>query len=212
MRRLIHSLRRVLRGLFFGLLLNALIITPALAASPYVVKPGDTFYRIAADQNVSLGALEAANPETDPAWIYPGQSIILPTAGQTGAETLPPGRNFSLRDINLLSRIIAAEASDQPYRAQIGVGAVVMNRLASPNFPKTIPGVIFQPGQFTSVANGWFYNAQTTTASAQAARAAIAGRNPVGNALYFFEPSASSNSWIFSQPVLTQIGTMDFSR
>ncbi len=211
MRRLKRFLHKTLRGAFLGLILNALIIAPALAASTYVVEPGDTFYQIATANNISLGSLEAANPGTNPELIHPGQSVVLPSPGQNTNDAIKAAYNFGPRDVNLLSQMIAAEASDQPYQAQVGVGAVIMNRLASSNFPKTLPGVIFQPGQFTSVSNGWFYNAQPTATSNQAAQAAIAGQNPVKNALYFYEPGSSSDSWIFTQPIVTQIGTMDFS-
>jgi spore coat assembly protein SafA len=45
----------------------------------YVVRPGDTLSGIAERFGVSLGALEAANPQiTNPDLINPGQVIKIP--------------------------------------------------------------------------------------------------------------------------------------
>ena len=63
------------------------IIIPSTAVIPitggtgsYTVQSGDTLGSIALNNGVSLAALEAANPQiTDPALIYPGQVINLPS-------------------------------------------------------------------------------------------------------------------------------------
>ena len=44
---------------------------------------------------------------------------------------------------------------------KVAVGSVVMNRVASPYFPNTISGVIYQSGQLTPVASGRFELALT---------------------------------------------------
>lgn len=45
----------------------------------YFVKQGDFLSQIAANQNVTLAALEKANPQiTHPSLIYPGQRIVIP--------------------------------------------------------------------------------------------------------------------------------------
>ena len=45
-------------------------------------------------------------------------------------------------DINLLARLISAEARGEPYNGQVAVGAVVLNRMKHPSFPNTMSGVI----------------------------------------------------------------------
>lgn len=44
----------------------------------HTIRPGDTFYRLAARMNVTLRAVEAANPDADPLNLPVGASVILP--------------------------------------------------------------------------------------------------------------------------------------
>ena len=57
-------------------------------------------------------------------------------------------------DLQLLACLIEAEAGNQDLTGKRLVADVVLNRVADPRFPDTIPGVIFQPGQFSVVNNG----------------------------------------------------------
>jgi len=54
----------------------------------------------------------------------------------------------------LLAKCIYAEARGEPYVGQVAVGAVILNRVASADFPNTIYGVIYQPWAFTAVHDG----------------------------------------------------------
>ena len=58
------------------------------------------------------------------------------------------------QNINLLARIISAEARGEPYVGQVAVGAVILNRIEHPSFPDTLSGVIYQNGAFTAVGEG----------------------------------------------------------
>ena len=53
-------------------------------------------------------------------------------------------------DLNLLARLIHAEAEGEPFIGKVAVGAVIMNRLKDPRFPNTISEIIFQPAVLTS--------------------------------------------------------------
>ena len=46
--------------------------------SIYTVKKGDTFYRIAKQNNISLSLLISANPQVNPEAILPGQKLCIP--------------------------------------------------------------------------------------------------------------------------------------
>ncbi len=108
-------------------------------------------------------------------------------------------------NINLLARIISAEARGEPYTGQVAVGAVVLNRVESPSFPDTISGVIYQNGAFTAVNDGQFWE-PVEAGCYNAARDALNGWDPTGGALYYYNPAKTSNKWIRSRPVITQIG------
>jgi N-acetylmuramoyl-L-alanine amidase len=105
---------------------------------------------------------------------------------------------YSDQDLYWLSRIISAESAGEPLNGQIAVGNVVLNRVASSQFPDTIQGVVFDAVdgvQFEPVANGTVYNPPTAQ-SVSAARAALAGTSIVGQCLYFYAPALSQGVWI----------------
>ena len=108
-------------------------------------------------------------------------------------------------NVNLLARIISAEARGEPYTGQVAVGAVVLNRVQHPSFPDSIAGVIYQKGAFTAVDDGQFWEA-VSDSSYNAARDALNGWDPTGGAIYYYNPKKTSNQWIRSRPVITTIG------
>lgn len=108
-------------------------------------------------------------------------------------------------DVDLLARLISAEARGEPYTGQVAVGAVVLNRVESPAFPNTMSGVIYQSGAFTCLSDGQFWG-EVTDSSYKAARDALNGWDPSGGALYYFNPDTATSSWIWSRPILSVIG------
>ena len=98
-------------------------------------------------------------------------------------------------DLDLLARIIHAEARGECITGQVAVGAVVLNRVNDPRFPGTIEAVIFEPGQFQPVWQGTL-PAEAGERSREAARRVLEGENPVGNAVYFYHSELSSCGWI----------------
>lgn len=65
---------------------------------------------------------------------------------------------------------------------------MVLNRVASPQFPNSVYSVIFQRNQFTPASNGRI-NRTPTAECVIAAKLAMEGTNTAGNALYFINPS-----------------------
>lgn len=92
-------------------------------------------------------------------------------------------------DTELLASIIFCEAGNQSFEGQVAVGAVVLNRMNSDQFPDSMEEVIYQPGQFGPVSTGWLDRVRRTSgytdSALEAAKAALDGENPVGNCLYF---------------------------
>lgn len=61
---------------------SALVVVVALFSVDYTVEKGDTLARIAADNDVSLSDLIAANDISNPNLIYPGQKLVIPGSGE----------------------------------------------------------------------------------------------------------------------------------
>ena len=101
-------------------------------------------------------------------------------------------------DLYWLSRIIYAESGAEPLEGQIAVGNVVLNRIASREFPASVPGVIFDQAngvQFEPVENGTVYHTPSSK-SIEAAKRVLDGENTIGNAMYFYAPALSQGIWI----------------
>ncbi len=114
-------------------------------------------------------------------------------------------------DLNLLAHLIYAEARGEPYSGQVGVGAVVLNRVKSSKFPNSVAGVIYQPGAFDVVSDGQINYAPNTTAI-NAARDAMNGWDPTYGSIYYFNPNTATSSWIWSRPYVITIGNHRFCR
>lgn len=119
------------------------------------------------------------------------------SGGMTGAQ------------VDLLARLISAEARGEPYSGQVAVGAVVLNRIRHPSFPNTLSGVIYQSGAFTCITDGQF-NEPVAESAYRAARDALNGVDPSGGAIYYFNPSTATSAWIWSRPLITVIGKHRF--
>lgn len=119
-------------------------------------------------------------------------------------------RQRYLENVYLLGKLIHGEARGEPYIGQVAVGAVVMNRVKSPLFPKTIAGVIFEPGAFDAVIDGQIHLPPDEEAI-RAAKAAIAGWDPTGGAIYYYNPVKTTSYWIWSRPVVVVIGRHSFA-
>ena len=112
-------------------------------------------------------------------------------------------------DVALLARLISAEARGESYEGQVAVGAVVMNRIAHPSFPNTLSGVIYQRGAFSCLDDGQFDEPVAQSAYA-AARDAMNGYDPTGGAIYYCNPVTATSKWIWSRPLIVQIGKHRF--
>ncbi len=116
-------------------------------------------------------------------------------------------------DLQLMARAINGEARGEPYEGQVAVGAVILNRVRSSSFPNTIAGVIYEPGAFTAVADGQINVpiAEDSTVY-KAAQDALNGWDPTGGAIYYFNPDTATNKWIWSRPLIKQIGKHRFCK
>lgn len=115
-------------------------------------------------------------------------------------------------DKEILARAIHAEARGEPFKGQVAVGAVVLNRVKSSNFPNTIEKVVYQDGQFTSVKDGQI-NLLPNENAFKAAQKALEGNDPSKGALFFYNPkTAKTIWWLGTRQKLTTIGNHVFAK
>lgn len=184
-------------------------------ASYYTVKSGDSLSVIAKKHGISLYSLRRANHKWTSS-IYPGQKLMVPStkAASVQASTTKSVIPYTSADLDLLARLVRAEAENQPYKAKVAVAAVVVNRVQSKEFPNSIKPVIYQRingyYQFTPVKNGMI-NKTATAEDRKAALAALNGSDPSNGALFYFDDSAT-NKWLWSKPILARYDKMVFAQ
>ena len=120
------------------------------------------------------------------------------------------GSGYTSSDLYLLAKCIYAEARGESYTGQVAVGAVILNRVASSQFPNTISGVIYQKNAFTAVSDGQINLSPDKTAM-NAAQDAMNGWDPTYGCIYYYNPAVATSSWIFSRKTVTTIGKHVFA-
>ena len=104
---------------------------------------------------------------------------------------------FGSDDLFWLCHIIYSEADREPLAGMIGVGNVVLNRVASEAFPGSIMSVVLDREhriQFSPVETGGVA-AEPDETAVVAACLALEGYNTVGESLYFVNPEAADDAW-----------------
>ena len=117
---------------------------------------------------------------------------------------------YTSSDLYLMAKAIYAEGRGESYTGQVAIGAVIMNRVKSPQFPNTIAGVIYQKGAFTAVDDGQI-NLEPDETAYNAARDAMNGWDPTYGCLYYYNPAVATSAWIFERQTVTVIGKHVFA-
>ncbi|WP_216829788.1 cell wall hydrolase [Alkalihalobacterium elongatum] len=221
MKKLIFLLT-LLAALFFA--------APAFA---YTVEKGDTMTKIAQAHGLTLKELAEANPQIKNLdLIYIGDHIHIakrknfnppkqtsnsnnvsrkkaPLSSANTEEKKETNSNklsLTEAEIDLLARIVRAEAQTEPFEGKVAVADVVLNRLESSQFPNTIKGVIYQRGQFQPVSNGQV-NKPADKESIKAVHAALTDmRNIAKGSLFFYNPDIATSRWLDSRETTVVIG------
>ncbi|MFV8830531.1 cell wall hydrolase [Alkalihalobacterium sp. APHAB7] len=208
--------------LFLLTFLAALLFaTPAFG---YTIEKGDTMSMIAQEHGLSLKELAAANPQVKNIdLIFVGQQINIHIDNQKNKSSEPQNEinklneitdttkyNLSKKDLDLLARIVRAEAQTEPFEGKVAVADVVLNRLESPQFPDTIKEVIYQPRQFQPVSNGQI-NKPADQESIEAVVAALTDmRNISQDSLFFYNPDIATSRWLDTRETTIVIGAHVF--
>ncbi len=196
----------------------AFLVAQGIAdAAPYKVVQGDTLWGLSNQNGVTVEGLKAANHLQNDT-IYIGQTLTIgngspsPEAQTASAQSSA----ISAEDKDLLSRLVEAEAKGEPYEGKVAVATVVLNRVASPEFPNSIHDVIYQPlgnggYEFTPVANGAI-NHPASNDSKRAVDEALANQNRSSDALYFYNPRTAKSDWLKTRQVTATIGNHVFAK
>lgn len=174
----------------------------------YRVQKGDTLYSIAEKYGVSVDTLRRYNNF----WrdvVFPGQTLKIPARKTQTAVTV--SRGASRRDLELLARAVYAEARGEVYEGQVAIAAVILNRLKHSGFPKSIAGIIYEPGAFSAVDDGQI-NMWPDATAFKAAQDALNGWDPTYGAVYYWNPATATSKWVWSRPIIRQIGNHVFAK
>ncbi|MOA06793.1 Spore cortex-lytic enzyme precursor [compost metagenome] len=136
----------------------------------------------------------------------------LSADGVTGTKTWNALKKYTLNieEMDILAKVIYSESRGEPYKGQVAVGAVVMNRIQSSQFPNNIKNVVFQKGAFTAVSDGQYWLTPNRTAYL-AALDAVRGWDPTNNSIYYFNPDTATSAWIWTRPQNLKIGKHIFA-
>lgn len=139
---------------------------------------------------------------------YAALGMMQQASGSSGSSGGAGG--YTDADTYLLARCIYGEARGESYTGQVAVGAVVLNRVRSPQFPNTISGVIYQRHAFTAVSDGQI-NLTPDQTAINAAKDAMNGWDPTYGCLYYYNPVTATSEWIFSRETVVTIGKHVFA-
>lgn len=191
----------VIATLALGTMISILPMNNTEAATNYTVKTGDSLYKIGQTYGVPVLQLQSIN-QLDSSLIYPGQQLTIP-------------KQISEQELDLLARLVNAEAKGEPYAGKVAVATVVLNRVDHPDFPNTITEVINDKDHgyyaFTPVANGQI-NLPADLESVKAVKEALAFRGQGNGSIFFYNPKTSTSDYVATREVTITIGNHVFAK
>ena len=135
--------------------------------------------------------------------------MLALSLGPGGASSSSSNGAYSSADVELLAKVISAEARGESYEGQVAVGAVILNRVSHPSFPDSLSGVVYQKGAFSCVNDSNWYQ-PVAESSKRAAMDALNGWDPSGGAVYYFNPAKTNDKFMHSRTVIKEIGNHRF--
>ncbi|MEL1133859.1 cell wall hydrolase [Desulfitobacterium sp. THU1] len=177
------------------------------------IQMGETLSEVAHKYRTSTADLVKLNKIIEPNYVQAGQKLWVPASGKIiYSATADPTRGMptvTQEELDLLARVIHAEARGEDFEGQVAVGAVVLNRVEDHRFPDTIHDVVYQPGAFTAVIDKQIHLTPNQSAY-RAAEAALMGEDPTQGAIYYYNPRTATDRWIKTRPVVRTIGNHAF--
>lgn len=107
-------------------------------------------------------------------------------------------KGISSEDVQMLERIVEAEATGEDMIGRILIANVIFNRISSKRFPHSVKDVIFQRSngdyQFSPVSDKRFWSVSVTEKTKEAVSRALKGEDYSGGALYFMARRGTSKT------------------
>lgn len=144
------------------------------------------------------------------------KQVVVTNSNISITEKMTP--LFSSGELDLLARLVYAEAKGEIYEGQVAVAASVLNRVLHPDYPNSLSGVINEVVvsggkryyQYEPVLNGTIEIPASQTAK-NAVSDALAGWDPSLGATGFFAPKkVGPSSWVWSRTPTVTIGNHRF--
>ena len=112
-----------------------------------------------------------------------------------------PENAIVFEDLFLLSKIICKEAGSSwlSMEWKMMVGEVLLNRVESPEFPDTIPGCAYQPGQYSNINGQKFKNLLPDEASIEAAARLLSGERLINDKSVVFQANFEQGSGVWKK-------------
>lgn len=191
----------------FGLMLLCLFVTPTSAMAPQPVQILPVLGNAQAPSE-QVSKKEKKTPTSATA----AKRESVQVSRDSRPKVVRNGKvKVSERDMELLARLVYAEGRGEPYEGQVAIAAVVLNRVASDEFPNTVREVIYAPNAFSPVHDGNLTH-KSNESTRKAVQDAVNGKDPSNGSLYFFNPDTATSKWIWSRPVTVEIGNHRFAR
>ena len=181
----------------------------------YIYEDGRCFYTVKRIRIISNTMFVPVRPLAKALGVEVGWDNSTRSVTLTNTGVMPKSGDefYNADDLYWLSRIISAEAKGESLIGQIAVGNVVLNRRASPKYPNTVYGVIFDRRggtQFSPVSFGTIYQ-KPTASSIIAAKICLEGYSVSNEILFFMNPRIATNNWIAKNRTFeVRIGNHDF--
>lgn len=195
-----------------------LLLASLLYASPtfaYPIKQGSTLSDSLKENKLTQQEFAAVQPHTDEFNLISVRKTAAATKPNTTSKSKkekPVKISHTDNEIDLLARLVRAEAQTEPFEGKIAVACVVLNRVESRKFPDTIKEVIYAPGQFQPVQNGQI-NKPADEESIKAVKAALSEqRNLAPGSLFFYNPKIATSRWLDTRTTTMVIGQHVFKK
>lgn len=130
------------------------------------------------------------------------EKTVAKTVKSTSAKKTEYKVKLSDEEIEVLQRIVEAEATGEDTKGKMLVANVILNRVNNKDFPDTVKAVVFQKDgstyQFSPIKDGRYYSVKVSESTKKAVKRVLKGEDDSQGALYFsarIRADKSSMSW-----------------